>query len=310
MKPSQICFPKYVVISPVRDEEAYLPFTIESMLAQTVRPSEWIIVDDGSADRTTLIAQEYADRFPWIRVARRENRGFRSGGGGIEGFLHGLTLLHTQDWEFLVNLDGDVAFSPDYFQSCFAKFRDNPRLGIGGGTIYNNIDGKLYAETCAEFHVRGATKIYRRRCWDDLGGMVPGIGWDTVDEIKAQMHGWITQSFSDLQVIHHRWTGAARGLWANGVKNGHSDYFVGYHPVFFAAKCLSHLFKRPFIIRGASLAYGFFSGYFQRAPRINDREFIRFLRHQQLRRLFRRAGGDSLLSSARSSGSRVDEAVG
>ena len=277
---------KYVVISPVRDEQAYLPFTIRSMVTQPVPPAEWIIVDDGSKDRTAAIAEEYASKFPWVRLARRNNRGFRSGGGGIEGFLYGVTLLQTQDWEFLVNLDGDVEFAPDYFERCFAKFREDPALGIGGGTIYNNIDGTLYPEKCAESHVRGATKIYRRECWEGLGGMVPGVGWDTVDEIKANMRGWATRTFDDVPIIHHRKTGAVHGWWADAAKNGCSDYFVGYHPVFFIAKCVRHLlFKRPFLARGTALAYGFLSAYLRGSPRIADQEFIRFLRQQQLRRL-------------------------
>jgi poly-beta-1,6-N-acetyl-D-glucosamine synthase len=276
----------YCIITPVRDEEEFIGGTIEAVAAQTVRPAEWIIVDDGSTDQTSSIIERYAQKYPWIRAARRENRGFRSTGGGIDGFLYGVELLKTKDWEFLINLDGDLTFSPQYFEKCFANFRKNPTLGIGGGTIYNKIGDQLYLEKCIESHVRGATKIYRRQCWDSLGGMLRGLGWDTVDEIKARMRGWSTFAFPDLHLIHHRATGAALGRWADGVKNGRSDYIVGYHPVFFVAKCAVRAFKPPFLIGALALAFGFSRSYLQRVPRVDDPEFIRYLRGQQLRRLF------------------------
>jgi glycosyltransferase involved in cell wall biosynthesis len=277
---------KYCIITPVRDEEEFIGATIEAVAAQTIRPAEWIIVDDGSVDRTGSIIDQYAQKYPWIRAANRENRGFRSTGGGIEGFLYGVELLETKDWEFLVNLDGDLTFSPQYFEKCFDQFRRNPALGIGGGTIYNKIGDGLYLEKCVDYHVRGATKIYRRRCWDSLGGMLRGLGWDTVDEIKAHMRGWSTFTFPDLHLIHHRATNAALGRWGGGVKNGHSDYIVGYHPLFFAAKCACRIFKPPFLIGALALAYGFLRSYLLSAPRVNDPEFIRYIREQQLRRLF------------------------
>ena len=276
----------YCIITPVRDEEEFIGGTIESVAAQTIRPAEWIIVDDGSTDQTSSIIERYAQKYPWIRAARLENRGFRSTGGGIDGFLYGVELLKTKDWEFLVNLDGDLTFSPQYFEECFAYFRKNPRLGIGGGTIYNKIGDQLHLEKCVDSHVRGATKIYRRQCWDSLGGMLRGLGWDTVDEIKARMRGWSTFAFPDLHLIHHRATGAALGLWADGVKNGRSDYIVGYHPLFFTAKCVFRAFKPPFLIGALALAFGFSRSYLQRVPRVDDAEFIRYLRAQQLRRLF------------------------
>ena len=277
---------RYCIITPVRDEEEFIGSTIEAVAAQTIRPAEWIIVDDGSTDRTGSIIEQYARKYSWVRPARRENRGFRSTGGGIEGFLYGVEMLKTQDWEFLVNLDGDLTFSPQYFEKCFEYFRKNPDLGIGGGTIYNKVGDQLYLEKCVDFHVRGATKIYRRQCWDSLGGMLRGLGWDTVDEIKAHMRGWSTFAFPDLQLIHHRATGSALGPWSDAVKNGHSDYIVGYHPLFFAAKCARRLFKPPYLVGALALAYGFLRGYLQRAPRVDDAEFIRYIRGQQIKRLF------------------------
>ena len=114
---------KYVIISPVRDEEANLARTIESMLRQTVQPRDWVIVNDGSTDGNAEIADTYARQHDWIRVFHRENRGFRKAGGGVvDAFNDGYRILRSNDWDFIVKLDGDLSFSPEYFESCFRAF--------------------------------------------------------------------------------------------------------------------------------------------------------------------------------------------
>ena len=279
---------KYCIVTSVRDEQDYLAKTIESVVAQTLLPAEWVIVDDGSKDDTPNILSRYAARYPWIRPLRRDDRGHRSTGGGIYGFVFGCENLQTKDWAFLVNLDGDLSFAPDYFEKCFAHFREDAKLGIGGGTIYNKIGDTLQMETVAAFHVRGATKIYRRECWDVLGGMHCGLGWDTVDEVTANLRGWSTRSFPELGLIHYRVTGTAGGRWWGLVKDGHADYIVGYHPLFFAAKCLRRLLKPPAFLGSIGLAYGFLRGYVKRMPRVENPEFVAYVRRQQMARLLGR----------------------
>jgi biofilm PGA synthesis N-glycosyltransferase PgaC len=280
---------KYIVISPVRDEEAYLKLTIESMVAQTIRPSEWIIVDDGSTDATGKIIDDYASRYPWIRAVHRENRGFRkSGGGVVEAFNDGYDALGVQDWDFIVKMDGDLSFEPAYFEKCLAIFQREKRLGIGGGVVYHIENGVKSFEPNPSFHVRGATKIYRKECWDAIGGFWPAPGWDTMDEVKANMLGWTTRSFSDLHLQHHRYTGAADGMWGGLVKNGRANYICGYHPLFMIAKCFSRLPRKPYVIGSIALFWGFVSGYLKRLPRVDDHQTIGFLRRQQLGRLWGR----------------------
>ena len=281
--------PKYVVISPVRDEEAYLRFTIESMLAQTIRPTEWVIVNDGSTDSTGAIIDEYAAQHSWIRAVHRGNRGFRKAGGGVvEAFNDGYRTLDTEDWQFVVKMDGDLTFEADYFEKCLENFHRDPQLGIGGGVICYIENGAKRFEFCPEFHVRGATKIYRRECWDAIGGFWPAPGWDTMDEVKANMLGWGTRSFPDLHLQHHRYTGTADGIWAGMVKNGRANYVCGYHPLFMLAKCCLRLPKRPYVIGSIGLLYGFLSGYLKQIPQVDDRKTIGFLRRQQLGRLWGR----------------------
>lgn len=281
---------RYAVITPVRNEAEHIECTIESILQQTILPQHWVIVNDGSTDKTGEIIDEAADRHPWIYTVHRTDRGYRQAGGGvIEAFYDGYQLVAKDNWDYLVKLDGDLGFEPDYFEKSFQEFDRDTTLGIGGGTILNLIDGRFVLdEKQPSFHVRGATKIYRRACWVDIGGLLKAPGWDTLDEVKANMCGWTTRSFPHILVKHYRPTGSADGTWKSWVKNGMANYVSGYHPVFMALKCLKRAVESPFMIAAAALFYGFASGYVKRLPQVDDPELIHYLRMEQLRRLLGR----------------------
>jgi biofilm PGA synthesis N-glycosyltransferase PgaC len=277
---------KYVIITPARDEEEFLEMTILSVARQTILPLQWIIVNDGSHDRTGEIIDKYAAIYPWITARHRPNRGYREAGGGvIATFYDGYSQLRSREWQFLVKLDADLSFSEDYFEQCFAEFAKDPRLGIGGGGIYHEENGQMRLESNPQFHVRGATKIYKRACWDALGGLLRAPGWDTVDELKANMLGWSTRTFVDLRLLHYRFTGAADGAWKDCIKNGRANYITGYHPLFMFLKCARRLTKRPFILGSIGLGWGFLSACWRRTPQVQDPNLIRYTRNQQMRLL-------------------------
>ncbi len=277
---------KYVVITPVRDEEEHIEATLKSLSGQTIRPAQWVIVDDGSSDGTADIIDRYAGQLPWLHVVHRPNRGFRkSGAGVVEAFYDGYRALDCGDWEFLVKLDGDLTFNPDYFEKCFEHFRREPRLGIGGGEICHDLAGTLKIEANPRFHVRGATKIYRKQCWEAIGGLYQVPGWDTIDEVKANMLGWKSYSFADLRLVHHRLTGLADGLLKDRVKHGLACYVAGYHPLFVAASCLNRLAQKPYVLGSAAMCWGFVKGRFTGLRRVEDKRLIGYLQRQQLRRL-------------------------
>ena len=278
--------PQYIVVTPVRDEERYIESTIESVLHQTMRPVEWVIVDDGSSDRTGEIADRYATEHSWIHVIHRKNRGFRKSGGGVmEAFYDGYNNAKSENWEFVVKLDGDLSFAPDYFERCFGYFLQDPQLGIGGGEIHHEVSGELKLEANPRFHVRGATKIYKRGCWEAIGGLWPAPGWDTIDEVKANMLGWKTYSFPDLRLLHHRFTGSEEGLFRDRVKHGVACYVSGYHPLYVTVSCLRRLTKKPYIVGSFGIMYGFLKSHIVRPKRLKDRVYLAYIRGQQLRRL-------------------------
>ena len=312
----------YIVITPVRNEQERFPETIASMVAQTIRPQRWIVVDDGSTDGTGVVADRAAQAHSWITVVHRPDRGFRKQGGGvIDAFYDGYALLNNQPssaalplrsgeragvrcsdapplstlnsqpstppWDYLAKLDGDLAFAPDYFEKCFARFATDQKLGIGGGKIFYHLGGVLVDDAPGDppFHVRGATKIYRRAGWDALGGLLRAPGWDTLDELKANMLGWQTYPFKELPVIQLKPTGSADGTWKNWFKNGRANYITGYHPLFMISKCARRFLSPPVGIAAVGLFCGFVSGYLSRLPQVPDLELIRYLRRQQLNRL-------------------------
>ena len=283
--------PCYVVITPVRDEVNYVGLTFQSMVSQTVKPAEWIIVDDGSKDGTGELLDRLAIGYEWIRVIRRPDRGFRKSGGGVmEAFNEGYMQIKHKEWDFLVKLDGDLSFEPNYFESCLREFSIDPKLGIGGGNICIMRNGQPQVDSSGDppFHVRGATKIYRKACWDQIKPLVLSPGWDTIDEVKANFFGWKTKTFQYILIIQLKPTGSGDGPFRNWFKNGLANYHTGYHPIFMVGKCLKRLAQRPLVLASLGLFCGFVSGYLRGVPRAASNEVVAYLRRQQLNWIFGR----------------------
>jgi biofilm PGA synthesis N-glycosyltransferase PgaC len=281
---------RYIIITPVRNEGKRFQETAMWITTQTLRPVQWIIVDDGSSDGTETIADRYSSQYSWISVVHRSDRGSRQPGAGvIEAFYEGYESLTVRDWAYLVKLDGDLSAAPDYFERCLNEFQESPQLGIGGGLVSE--PNQISELVCPHpmFHVRGATKIYRRACWDSIGGLLKAPGWDTLDEVKANMLGWETRTFLNIPVRQLKATGSADGSWNDAVKNGLANYISGYHPLFLIAKCLRRIGRQPYLLGASGILYGYITGYLKRIPRVKDRALIHYLRKQQLRRLVGRS---------------------
>ena len=221
---------RYVVISPVKNEAEFIGQTIESMIQQTIKPILWVIVNDGSQDETEAIVRKYVEDYRWIKLVIRPGSAVRKRGKGVvEAFYAGFDTLD-QEYDFIVKLDGDVSFDPNYFESLLREFAANPQLGIAGGGLYEKPDGSTWKLNTVEDHVRGATKVYRRSCFEAIGGLSPSMGWDGIDEWKALSMGWKVHSFLNLKFMHYRYTGAATGYLKSLYEEGYAAYRIGYHP--------------------------------------------------------------------------------
>jgi glycosyltransferase involved in cell wall biosynthesis len=277
---------RYVVVTPARDEEDTLPHTIESMRNQSIPPTRWIIVDDGSTDRTLEIARQAEAELPWLEVMTRSNRGHRAlGGGVVDTFDEGYARLADIEWDFVVKLDADLSFEPDYFERLLTLFDEKPRLGMASGKTYLMENGQKRIEWCHDEHVRGPAKMYRAECWREIEGLVAVRGWDMIDETRAQMRGWETRSYTEIELIHHRpIDGRQSNVLSSRYKMGELYHFLGYHPLYHLARSLrSAVQDFPILIGGIALLLGYVSAALRRHPRY-DEEYVRFVQKKQMQR--------------------------
>ena len=277
---------RYVLITPCRDEAAFARRTLDSVTAQTIRPALWVIVDDGSKDATPSILAEYAARFDFIRVVRREDRGDRSVGPGvIEAFYAGLETIDPRAFDYLCKLDLDLELPPGYFEILMRRMESEPRLGTcSGKPYYHGPDGGLVSEGCGDETSIGATKFYRTECFLAIGGFVRAVMWDGIDCHRCRMLGWIARSWDDpeLRFVHLRPMGSSQnGIVAGRRRAGRGQYFMGTGFAYLTASALYRLFHPPAVVGAFALWWGYVASLLRRSPRYEDQAFRRFLRDYQ-----------------------------
>ena len=257
---------RYLVISPVKDEERHVQRTLDSMSSQTLKPDAWIIVDDGSADRTPQIVEASTGKLDFLHLIRRPRREDRQPGSGIiAAFNAGYERASSLDYDFIVKLDCDLSFEPEYFEHLLAEFTTEPRLGIASGIYLELRDGGEWKEVgMPAYHAAGACKVVRRECFEQIGGFLPARGWDTVDEIRAMAKGWRTGHFSKLQMKHWKIEGSGIGSFRTNIMHGEVYYRTGGSGLFFLLKVLHRTATQPYLIGGFALLWGYAKALFRR----------------------------------------------
>lgn len=282
----------YVLITPARNEAAFIETTIQSVIRQTLKPLRWIIVSDGSTDATDEIVRKYAAEHSWIELVRRPERAERHFAGKVVAFNEGYARVRSLDYDIIGNLDADISFEPDYFSFLMEKFAANPNLGVGGTPFREGGKQYNYNFTSIE-HVSGACQLFRRKCFEAIGGYVPikGGGIDLVAVTTARMKGWQTQTFTEKFCMHHRVMGTAgHNKLKAFLKGGGRDYVLGVHPLWEVVRSFYQMTKRPFILGGCSLLWGFAWAMVTRAERPVPQELVAFRRKEQMHRLKSFAG--------------------
>ncbi|MBD3237029.1 MAG: glycosyltransferase [Candidatus Eisenbacteria bacterium] len=276
----------HLVITPAHNEEVHLSGLIVAMVRQTVPPAEWIIVDDASTDRTAALVDAAAAEHPWIRRLVPPHATRRAVGGKVARlFLHGFSRANHGEWCFVSKIDADLSLPDDYFEQVFGRFAQDQRLGIAGGSCWERRGERLVLERVSTEHTRGALKSYRRECWEAIGGIRPVDGWDGIDNVMAQMHGWRTRSFEEIRAIHRRPTGAFRGVLRGRYTAGRFAAFMGYLPLFMLGRVLRRTLDRPLLIGGLAMGWGYLHHRLQRAARFDEPRVIAFLRQRQRERI-------------------------
>jgi biofilm PGA synthesis N-glycosyltransferase PgaC len=267
-------------ITPVKDEERHLEATIRSVSQQSVRPWRWILVDDGSQDRTPEILRRHSECFDWIQVLTLRRVGDRHPGSAvIRAFTAGYETVAAQDFDFVVKLDGDVDLPADYLERLLAKFREDKALGIASGVYLENQNGRWLPVKMPDYHAAGASKMVRKKCFTDIGGFVPARGWDTLDEIRAQRMGWKSTHFEEIQFRHLKVEGAGIGRIRTSVMHGEICYLTGGGAGFFLLKFLHRLlFGKPFCVAGLVMLWGYLKPWISGTPRLATKAEARFYR--------------------------------
>jgi glycosyltransferase involved in cell wall biosynthesis len=279
---------KYVLVTPARNEERFIEKTLESTVAQTLLPRRWVIVDDGSTDNTAEIVRGYAKQFPWIELLQRPQRQDRSFAGKVHAFNAGLERARSVQFEVIGNLDADLSFDPDYLEFLIRKFSEDPKLGVGGTPFLENGYDSARDSFEGENHVAGGCQLFRRQCFEDIGGYIPnpagGIDWIAVT--TARMKGWKTKSFPEKRFHHYRTLGTAeRTSWAASFSYGEKDYYLGGSPLWQLFRVAYRMTKRPVVVDGLALLSGYCWAAARRMRRPVDAELMRFHRQEQMRKL-------------------------
>jgi glycosyltransferase involved in cell wall biosynthesis len=281
------------LITPARDEVQFIELTLKSMVAQTLRPIKWAVVSDGSTDGTDDIVREYAVRHPWIELIRMPERRERHFAGKVHAFNAGYASVKELEYQVIGNLDADVSFEAEHFEFLVGRFGDDPRLGVVGAPFREGAFQYDYRFSNIE-NVWGGCQLFRRECFEDIGGYVPVKGGciDHIAVVSARMKGWKTRTLTEKVCLHHRAMGTAQhdGL-AVRFRQGAKDYSVGNHPLWEMFRTFYQMRKRPLIIGGLTLGAGYAWSMVRRVKRPVSNDLVEFTRREQIQRLGRFLAG-------------------
>jgi poly-beta-1,6-N-acetyl-D-glucosamine synthase len=281
---------RYVLVTAAYNEEKYIENLIKSVVAQTYKPVCWVIVSDNSSDHTDEIVKSYAGEYEWIRLHRNAEDHPRNFAAQVNAINAGLSCLKGLEYEFVGNLDADISLLPCHFDRLLEKFRENPRLGLGGSYLYEESGGQFkFRKGNSPNSVAHGVQLFRRECLTAIGGKyvpLPYGGPDTHAEVMARMKGWNVCAFPDLRAYHHRPTGTGEGRLRCCLRQGLMDYSLGFHPLFEILRVLARIPRKPYLFGSCFRLYSFLSATLHGENRPVSDEFVRYSQREQLRRLW------------------------
>ena len=285
----------YVLITPARNEEAFIERTIRSMICQTVLPAKWVIVDDGSIDSTASIVGQYLAKYEWIEMIKMPQHRESNFAAKVAAINAGVKFVKGMDYSFIGNLDADISLPPNYYEDIISEFESDPRLGIAGGIVYSKNGHSFTNDDTALDSVAGAVQLFRKECFDQVGGYIPleNGGIDAAAEIIARMKGWRVRKFREKMVYQHRRTGSARKwLLAARYHEGVQFHSLGYSTAFYLFRTVYRLkIDRPFLISGVVSLCGFLSARVRNCPISLPPKAVSYLRSEQAGKLRNRFFG-------------------
>lgn len=282
---------RLLIISPVRNEAAHIELLGRSVQRQSRPPDLWLVIDDGSTDATRDLLHGLSEEIPFMRVISTppghtaDNGDRHAVAAAPRAFNCALRSVKWTEFTHVGKLDGDIELPDDYFARMLEEFDRDPHLGIGGGVLVEYNGSRWRTARTAPGHVRGALKLYRRECFEAIGGMREHLGWDGIDETYAQMRGYRTGSFDHIVARHHRAMGSAEGLLRGRRRLGESYHILGFSLPWSVLKALKLGPERPAVVSAVAFMYGYVRARCRSVSKVDDIEYVRFVRRAQRRRL-------------------------
>jgi poly-beta-1,6-N-acetyl-D-glucosamine synthase len=280
---------QYVLITPAKNEVANIGKTINSILAQTQKPSQWIIISDGSTDGTdelVLRMTSNIDFITFVRVDKSEPG--KNYSKKVEAIKYGISKINIKEYIYIGNLDADVSFDCNYFESVLYELERNPILGIAGGWVHQVDNDAIVPFLISDNSVSGAVQLFKRECYEQIGGYLPiSIGGiDSAAEIMAREKGWKVSTLRHLKVFHHgKMLTGNKNLFQTRFNQGCQNYLFGYHPLFQLASCLYRMMKTPVIAGSICSMVGFLRLYLKMEKYVLPESTVRYLQTEQIERL-------------------------
>lgn len=276
------------IVIPAYNESAFIGLALESIVLQTIQPQKIIVVDDNSTDDTAGIVSGFASKYPFISLVNNTSEAIHLPGSKvIRAFNKGLETIGT-DYDIIVKLDADLILPENYFETILGIFKADESIGMAGGFAYIEKNGDWVLENLTDKdHIRGAFKAYRKKCFDQIGGLKPAMGWDTVDELLAKFHGWKVVTVPELKVKHLKPTGASYDKTAR-YKQGEAFYTLGYGfwITAIASAKLAMMKKKPLLF--LDYMKGFFKGKSEKKPMLVNAEQAKFIRNYRWEKMKRK----------------------
>jgi glycosyltransferase involved in cell wall biosynthesis len=280
---------RLLIITPCRDEAQFVEKTLESVASQTLLPTRWIIVDDGSTDGTVEIVKAAQRRWPFVHLLQRKDRGRRLVGSGVvDTFYEGLESVDLGSFDYVCKLDADLILPPRYFELVIERFEADPLLGTFSGKTYVPLGGRLVSERLGDENSIGPAKCYRVPCFQEIGGFVREVSWDGIDGHRCRQLGWVACSNDDpeLRIVHLRQMGSShKSIWTGRLRWGRGKYFMGSSLLYVLAASLYRMFEPPYVLGGFGILLGYLRAAVRREPRMEDEGCRRFLRRYELESL-------------------------
>ena len=277
----------YVLITPARNEAAYIELTLKSVVAQTRRPLKWVVVSDGSTDGTDDLVRKYAAENPWIELLQMPERKERHFAGKAMAVNAGHDRMAGLNYDVIGNLDADVSFEPDYFAFLMDRFAENSKLGVAG-TAFREGNLSYNWEFVGIEHVSGMCQMFRRECYESIGGYaaIRSGGIDLIAVLSARAKGWETRTFTEKSFVHHRSQG---GALHSGLRErlhiGRKDYLLGNHPVWEIFRSVYQMAQKPYFIGGLLVLAAFYWNWIRGVKRTIPDELMELRRSDQMKRL-------------------------